>query len=225
MAKAIIHFEQAMRERGCSLTIRWTPAHKGVEGNGIADTYAARWAADGYTDRYKDYLREASLAHLSRKMTEARTQSTKDWIRRHVQAERRYCPPKGRKIRKDLRRESKESLVGISSPSRVTQQPVPTWPTQRRRYSPTSAGGATAASDRRAIAACSSNAGTGSPRSKSCGRASGRPASGNTRERQPSSCSFRMRERLRLFCSSCGIQWSEEWSLWRLGGTMRGGRD
>ena len=78
LARAIARFEEVMRERGCSLTIRWAPVHKGIEGNEIADTYA-KWAADGYTDPMdKAYLREASLVHLVRETTEAKTQSTKD---------------------------------------------------------------------------------------------------------------------------------------------------
>ena len=43
-----------------------------------ADTYA-KWAAYGYTDPMdKVCLKEASLAHLARETTEAKTQSTKD---------------------------------------------------------------------------------------------------------------------------------------------------
>ena len=51
-----------------------TLAHKGIEGNEISDTYA-KWAADGYVYRVgKVYLREVSLAHLSRKTAEAKTE-------------------------------------------------------------------------------------------------------------------------------------------------------
>ena len=49
LAKAIVHFEEVIRERGCTLTIQWTPEHKGLEGNEIAGTYT-KWAVDGYTD-------------------------------------------------------------------------------------------------------------------------------------------------------------------------------
>ena len=55
------------------------------------------------------YIQEVDLA---RKATEAKTHSTKDWIRRHVKVERRHRPPPGGKIRKDLQRENK----GIASP-------------------------------------------------------------------------------------------------------------
>ena len=36
----IITTGERFRERGCSITIRWTPAHRGVEGNEIADELA-----------------------------------------------------------------------------------------------------------------------------------------------------------------------------------------
>ena len=107
---------------GCSLSIRCTPAHRVVEGNEIADTYA-KWATDGYSDADKldkDYLREASLAHLIRKAAEAKTRSTKDWIRRHVKAERRYRPPRGGGFERTSGRE--ESLANSSSSSPAMQR-------------------------------------------------------------------------------------------------------
>ena len=55
----------------------------------------------------RDYLREASLARLTRKATEARSRNTGDRIRRHVKAERRCRPSRGGKIRKGLQKESK----------------------------------------------------------------------------------------------------------------------
>ena len=107
LVMAVIQFEEVMRERGCTLTIRWAPAHKGAGGNETADTYA-KWVADRYTNPIgKGYLRETSLAHLSGKTTEARLQNAREWIRWHVRSERRYHPPKGGKTRKDLQREIK----------------------------------------------------------------------------------------------------------------------
>ena len=47
------------------------PMDLGVEGNKIAGPYA-KWAAEGYTDPVdEEHLREASLAHLTREITEA----------------------------------------------------------------------------------------------------------------------------------------------------------
>ena len=115
-ARTVIQLERIFIERGCAVTIRWTPAHKGVEGNKITDTYT-KWAADRCTDSVdRDYLREAILAQLTRKTTEAKASSTTDWIRRHVKAERRHRPRKGGRIRKGLQRES-ELPAGASSSS------------------------------------------------------------------------------------------------------------
>ena len=38
-ARTVIQLERIFIERGCAVTIRWTLAHKGVEGNKITDTY------------------------------------------------------------------------------------------------------------------------------------------------------------------------------------------
>ena len=46
---SIIELEEIRNRRGCSGTIRWTPAHKGVESNEMADTYA-KWAAEARHD-------------------------------------------------------------------------------------------------------------------------------------------------------------------------------
>ena len=74
----ITHLERVLSERACAVTIRWTPAYRGVEGNEIADS-CAKWAAEAYTNPVdKEYLKEASLPHLSRKTTEARSQSTRE---------------------------------------------------------------------------------------------------------------------------------------------------
>ena len=54
------------------------------------------------------YLLEASLAHLTRKTTEARADATSEWIRGHMGQRRRYRPPRGVKMRKALARSRKE---------------------------------------------------------------------------------------------------------------------
>ena len=55
-----------------------------------------------------EYLGEASLLHLTRKTTEARSKATREWIRDHVRRERRYRPPPRGKLRKVLGRVQKE---------------------------------------------------------------------------------------------------------------------
>lgn len=54
------------------------------------------------------YLREASLSHLTRKTTEARSEAISTWIRDHVGRKHRYRPPPGGKLRKELARVRKE---------------------------------------------------------------------------------------------------------------------
>ena len=203
-----------MRERGCSLTIQWTPAHKGVEGNEIADTYA-KCAAGGYLDTDKldkTYLREASLAHLTRKAAEAKTRSTKDWTQRHIKAERRYRPPKGGKIRKDPQRENKSAAsrffqllsshaaIGphLAEVTKAIRSDKCWWCNSGERQS-----------RHHLFIKCRA----WKPRLRSCGRASGRHASGSTRGRQPPDCSSEMRERLRPFSNPCGTLRLEVWLL------------
>ena len=65
-----------LHERGNSSTVRWTPAHAGVEGNEQADEAARHAAEEGGASAGHSFLREASLSHLMRKTTEARSQTT-----------------------------------------------------------------------------------------------------------------------------------------------------
>ena len=65
--------------------------------------------AEGGEERAQSpYLLEASLAHLTRKITEARSVATAEWIRDRSGREQRYRPPKGGKMRKALSRARKE---------------------------------------------------------------------------------------------------------------------
>ena len=80
----------------------------GVEGNEHADAMAKR-AAEGEEDMAApEYLREASLSHLTRKTTEARSEATGEWIRSHAKEERRYRPPPRGRLRKVLGKVRKE---------------------------------------------------------------------------------------------------------------------
>ena len=60
----------------------------------------------------RDYLREMSFAFMTSMTTEARAKGTAKWITDHVNARRRYCPPKERgRLGKELRHERK-ALAG-----------------------------------------------------------------------------------------------------------------
>ena len=65
LARATVDFSYEFRGRGNNVTVRWTPAHQGVEGNEQADTRAKRAAVreEGLADPI--FLREASLSHLT----------------------------------------------------------------------------------------------------------------------------------------------------------------
>ena len=98
----------AIADRGNILTFRWTPSHSGIVGNERADK-AAKRAAEGKEGRASSgYLLEASLSHLTRVTTETRANATAEWIRTHCGRRRRYNPPKGGKMRKDLAKAPKE---------------------------------------------------------------------------------------------------------------------
>ena len=99
LARAAIEASQELRARGNDITIRWTPSHRGVAGNEKADALARQAAAGGLRQASPTYLREASLAHLTRKITEARSLETSSWIRAHVKRRHRYRPPPGGKMR------------------------------------------------------------------------------------------------------------------------------
>ena len=97
-----------LKARGNDITVRWTPSHQGVAGNERADALAKQAATGELTQADPAYLREASLAHLTRRVTEARALETSSWIRAHVKRRHRYRPPPGGKMRKDLRGVRKE---------------------------------------------------------------------------------------------------------------------
>ena len=98
-AKVIIKVGERPVGRGCSIELHWTPAHKWVGGNGVAEFFAKAAACYSVGRRY---LQESSLAHLTRKTTKAKNRSTRA---NHVKSSRRYRPPRGSGIRADLRNE------------------------------------------------------------------------------------------------------------------------
>ena len=78
LARAVVDFSYEPHQRGNSITVRWTPSHEGVDGNEQADTLAKRAAEVEGSRAPPEYLREASLSHLTRKSTEARSKAAGD---------------------------------------------------------------------------------------------------------------------------------------------------
>ena len=95
LARAVIDLTPDLRQRRNSITVRWTPAHLGVEESEHADAVAKR--AAGRDEDRADWGRLAS-----RTLRERLRRSTREWIRSHVRRERRYRPPPGGRLRKGL---------------------------------------------------------------------------------------------------------------------------
>lgn len=79
-AVAAITLGEAIAGRDNSIALRWTPSHAGAEENELADIMA-KGAAEGRGERASaEYLREASLSHLTRTTTETKSRTTAEWI-------------------------------------------------------------------------------------------------------------------------------------------------
>ena len=104
-------------ERNNQIAIRWVPAHNKVEGNEEADAYpkaAADHTAPCWdSDTPDGFLDVASLSYMTRTATEARSQTTADWISSRVGA-RRYRPPPERGLRHQHLRSVRKELSGRS---------------------------------------------------------------------------------------------------------------
>ena len=99
---------EAIAQRGNTIVVRWTPSHEGITGNERADRMAKRAAEGREGEAGQEYLREASLSHLTRITTETRASTTAEWIQTHCGRRRRYHPPRGGKMRKELGKTPKE---------------------------------------------------------------------------------------------------------------------
>ena len=81
LARAVISVTDDTYERGNTLSLRWTPPHVGVGGNGRVDGAAEEVAGGEGGGAESEYLREVSLACPMRKTTEERLEATKEWVR------------------------------------------------------------------------------------------------------------------------------------------------
>ena len=88
--------------------IQWDPAHKGVEGNGVADSYV-KWAAETHHDPAdQECLREASFPTSARGRRRPGPRAPGSGSKTMSRAAKRYRLPRGGKVRKGLQRERKE---------------------------------------------------------------------------------------------------------------------
>ena len=100
--------------RGNEVTVRWVPAHSGVMGNEIVDSFAREVASSRQSQRHRvpdGLLQEANLSHLARAATENRSRATARRTAEHVRPERRHRPPAGTGLRRKALRRVRKSLA------------------------------------------------------------------------------------------------------------------
>ena len=103
LQKALNRWCQELGERGNTLAIKWVPGHADVEGNEVADFWAKQAAHNRADATDKPYLNETSMAFISRKATEARSEGTKKWIAEYSSKRTQYKPPTKKGMRKPLK--------------------------------------------------------------------------------------------------------------------------
>jgi ribonuclease HI len=106
-ARATIKWSEDLASRGCTLTIRWVPSHANIEGNETADVWAKEAATCEMDAVDKTYLNETSVAFMTRKATENRSDGTKKWVKEKSSKRTQYQPPKKKGMRKALMKERK----------------------------------------------------------------------------------------------------------------------
>ena len=77
-----------LMNRGNSITIQWTSAHLGAEGNEMADLYARGAAESELYAVDRAFMHEASFAYMTRLTTEAKISGTNSWIANHIRRRR-----------------------------------------------------------------------------------------------------------------------------------------
>ena len=187
LAKAVIDLIHGLLQRNNNITVRWTPAHLGVEGNGHADAVAKR-AAEGKEGRVNPkYLGEASLSHLTRKITEDSPGLPGSGSEIMSEGNAAIAPRReGSSARDWARFERSWQDASISS----CQAMQPRFPIcdELARPLTISAGGVAAANNSRATT-FSSTVGAGHQKSDGCGRESRRNVSGSPPGPPPSASS------------------------------------
>ena len=154
--------------RGCSITLRWVPAHKGVEGNEVADDFAKTVA--GLCDSVdRKLLKQASLLHLTRAMSEARTR-VRGPGSPATSEPAGVTDPRGVRAaaRSYEKKERSRPWQGVSTSSCLsTPRSAHNLPGKRTRSGPASTGGVEVAGDSHAITFLP-GAASGPPISRSC---------------------------------------------------------
>jgi len=103
LQKAHNRWCKELGERGDTLAIKWVPGHADVEGNEVADFWAKQAAHTRAYATDKPYLNETSMAFMSRKATEARSEGTKKWIAEYSSKRTQYKPPTKKGMCKPLK--------------------------------------------------------------------------------------------------------------------------
>ena len=77
----------------------------------MTDLYAKGVAESTTYAVDRAYLRVANFAHMTRMTSEAKTSGANSWMASHVRRRRGYRPPKGKRLRLELRHQRK-ALAG-----------------------------------------------------------------------------------------------------------------